>query len=45
MAEKKNGNAAEVFLIEKNRYPLDKSELVKNCLIPRAHLSPDQTNP
>ena len=45
MAEKKNGNAAEVFLIEKNRYPLDKSELVKNGLIPRAHLSPDQMKP
>jgi hypothetical protein len=33
--EDKRVNAAEVFFIEKNRYPRDTSELVKNGLLPR----------
>jgi hypothetical protein len=35
MEGKKKEHAAEVFWIEKNRYPVDASELVKSGLIPR----------
>jgi len=33
--EDKRVNAAEVFFLEKNRYPRDASELIKNGLLPR----------
>jgi hypothetical protein len=42
---KKKENAAEVFLIEKNRYPRDASELVKNGLMPRATQSEAKSKP
>ena len=45
MAEKKKENAAEVFMIEKNRYPLDPSELVKSGLIPRSFPTPEAAKP
>jgi hypothetical protein len=37
---KKRENAAEVFLIEKNRYPHDQSELIQSGLIPRVPAKP-----
>jgi hypothetical protein len=37
MEGKKKEHAAEVFWIEKNRYPVDTSELVKSGLIPRVY--------
>jgi hypothetical protein len=37
-AAKQKENAAEVFWIEKNRYPADPSELVRNGLIPSPSL-------
>ncbi len=45
MEGKKKENAAEVFLIEKNRYPFDKSELIKNGLMPRSSSVPDPAKP
>jgi hypothetical protein len=48
-AEKMEGtkreNAAEIFLIEKNRYPLDKSELVRSGLMPRESRGTDRPKP
>jgi len=40
MEGKKREHAAEVFLIEKSRYPLDKSELIKSGLMPRVPAKP-----
>jgi hypothetical protein len=48
-AEKMEGakreNAAEIFLIEKNRYPLEKSELVRSGLMPRESRGTDRPKP
>jgi hypothetical protein len=40
MEGKKREHAVEVFLIEKSRYPLDKSELIKSGLMPRVPAKP-----
>ena len=45
LERKKKEHATEVFLIEKNRYPLDQSELIKSGLMPPESRPRDPAKP